>query len=98
MDIAVVGAGVSLSVDEDGICRAARVSIGAVAPTALLVEHSLVGTAIDENALNAIAAAASAAASPISDKRASADYRRKVVGVMARRAAAIALARITDGV
>jgi CO/xanthine dehydrogenase FAD-binding subunit len=98
MDIAVVGAGVSLSVDEDGICRAARVAIGAVAPTALLVEHSLVGAAIDKNALDALAAAASAAASPISDKRATADYRRKVVGVMARRAAAIALARITEGV
>jgi CO/xanthine dehydrogenase FAD-binding subunit len=98
MDIAVVGAGVSLSVDEDGICRAARVAIGAVAPTALLVEHSLVGAAIDKNALDALAAAASAAASPISDKRATADYRRKVVGVMARRAAAIALARITEAV
>jgi CO/xanthine dehydrogenase FAD-binding subunit len=98
MDIAVVGAGVSLSVDEYGICRAARVAIGAVAPTALLVEHSLVGAAIDENELDALAAAASAAASPISDKRATADYRRKVVGVMARRAAAIALVRITEGV
>jgi CO/xanthine dehydrogenase FAD-binding subunit len=98
MDIAVVGAGVSLSLDEDGICRAARVAIGAVAPTALLVEHCLVGAAIDENELDALAAAASAAASPISDKRATADYRRKVVGVMARRAAAIALVRITEGV
>jgi CO/xanthine dehydrogenase FAD-binding subunit len=98
MDIAVVGAGVSLSMDEGGICRAARVSIGAVAPTALLIEHSLVGAVVDESALNALAAAASAASSPISDKRASADYRRKVVGVMARRAAAIALVRITEGV
>jgi CO/xanthine dehydrogenase FAD-binding subunit len=98
MDIAVVGAGVSLTLDEDGICRAARVAIGAVAPTALLVEHELVGAAVDENALEALAALVSAASSPISDKRATADYRRKVVGVMARRAAAIALARITEGV
>ena len=98
MDIAVVGAGVSLSVDEDGICRAARLAIGAVAPTALLVEHGLVGAVVDDNALDALAVAASAASSPISDKRATADYRRKVVGVMARRAAAIALARITEGV
>lgn len=98
MDIAVVGAGVSLTLDEDGICRAARVGIGAVAPTALLVEQSLVGAAVDDAALDALAAAASAASSPISDKRASANYRRKVVGVMARRAATIALARITEEV
>ena len=38
MDIAVAGAGVSITVDESGTCTAARVAIGAVAPTALLVE------------------------------------------------------------
>jgi carbon-monoxide dehydrogenase medium subunit len=93
MDIAVVGAGVALTLDENGICIAARVAIGAVAPLALLVPEAasaLIGSPVDDAALEATAAAASAAANPISDKRGTADYRRKVVGVMARRAAAIA--------
>jgi CO/xanthine dehydrogenase FAD-binding subunit len=93
MDIAVVGAGASVTLDASGTCTAARVAIGAVAPTALLVAEAaaaLVGTRIDDAALQAAGAAASAAARPISDKRGSADYRRTVVGVMTRRAAAIA--------
>lgn len=97
MDIAVAGAGVSITLDEDGVCSAARVSIGAVAPTALLVPEAaaaLVGTRLDEQSLLAAGQAASAAASPISDKRGTADYRRKVVGVLVRRAAAIARSRI----
>ncbi len=97
MDIAVAGAAVALSLDEAGICTAARVAIGAVAPTALLVTaaaDALIGSALDEASLHAAAAAASAACSPITDKRGTADYRRKVVGVLVRRAAAIAKSRI----
>ena len=95
--IAVVGAGVALTLDEDGLCSGARVALGAVAPVTLLVPEAaaaLIGTSLDEDALHAAAAAASAAARPISDKRATADYRRKVVGVMTRRAAATAGERI----
>jgi carbon-monoxide dehydrogenase medium subunit len=93
MDIAVVGAGVALSLDENGRCTAARVAIGAVAPVALLVPEAaaaLVGTQLETDALLAAADASSAAANPISDKRGSADYRRSVVGVMTKRAAVIA--------
>ena len=96
MDIAVVGAGVSLSLDPRGAVSSARVAIGAAAPTALLVEEAaaaIIGTMLEESALAALAEAASAAASPSSDKRGSAQYRRKVVGVMARRAAQIACDR-----
>ncbi len=99
MDIAVAGAAVALTVDERGVCTAARVAIGAVAPTALLVPEAaeaLVGSTLDEGALARAAAAASGAASPITDKRGTADYRRKVVGVLVRRAAAIARARIDE--
>ena len=99
MDIAVVGAGVSLTVDEDGSCIAARVAIAAVAPVALLVPDAaaaLIGTRLDDTALEAAANAASAAASPISDKRGTAEYRRKVVGVMTRRAAGNALERALE--
>lgn len=96
MDIAVVGAAVALALDDRGVCTRARVALGAVAPTPLLVEAAaaaLVGTRVDAAALEALAAAASAACRPIDDKRGTAAYRIKVAGVLAKRAAAIALSR-----
>lgn len=96
MDIAVVGASVGLTLDEAGVCTAARVSLGAVAPRVLLVEAAaaaLVGTSLDEAALEAMAAACSAAASPIDDKRGTVAYRRHMAGVLAKRAAGIAADR-----
>ena len=99
MDIAVVGAGVALSLGDDGRCTRARVAIGAVAPTALLVEEAsaaLVGSRVDDEALARVAAAASAAARPIDDKRGTIAYRTKVVGVLAKRAAAIAAERAQE--
>jgi CO/xanthine dehydrogenase FAD-binding subunit len=99
MDIAVAGAAVSLTLDASGACASARVAIGAVAPTALAVPDAasaLVGTRLDAQALTRCADAASAAARPIDDKRGTAEYRRIVVGVLARRAAAIAAARAKE--
>ncbi|HAH98709.1 MAG TPA: oxidoreductase, partial [Verrucomicrobiales bacterium] len=93
MDIAVAGAGISLSLDENGKCTSARVALGAVAERVLLVEEAasaLTGTTIDAVALGKLASAASAAARPIDDKRGTAEYRTRVVGVLARRAAIIA--------
>jgi carbon-monoxide dehydrogenase medium subunit len=96
MDIAIVGAAVSLTLDTTGTCTAARVALGAVAATPLLVveaANALVGTGVADEALEAAGRAASAAANPIDDKRGSAAYRRKVVGVLTRRAARSALER-----
>jgi carbon-monoxide dehydrogenase medium subunit len=96
MDIAVVGAGVALTLDNAGVCTHARVALGAVAPTPLLVADgakALIGTKVDEKALAALAKAASAACKPIDDKRGTVEYRIKVSGVLARRAANIALER-----
>ena len=96
MDIAVAGAGVSLTMAEDGTCAAARVAIAAVAPTVLLVADAgaaLVGSTLDEAALEAMAAAVRAACSPIDDKRGTIEYRTKVAGVLAKRAAGIARER-----
>ncbi len=93
MDIAVCGAGVALTLDASGTCTAAKVAIGAVAITALPVPDAaaaLVGTKVDDSALAAAAAASSALAKPITDKRGTVEYRRKVVGVLTKRAAAIA--------
>ena len=96
MDIAVVGAGVALTLDEAGVCTHARLGLGAVAPRPLLVEDgakALIGTTVDDDALANLAAAASAACNPIDDKRGTIAYRVKVAGVLARRAALIALER-----
>ena len=98
MDIAVVGAAVSVTLDANGVCRSARVAIGAVAPTALLVPEAakaLVGSSLDAASLKRAAEAASTAARPIGDKRGTAGYRRTVAGVLTRRAAAMAAGRAT---
>lgn len=96
MDIAVVGCAVNLTVDDAGTCTDARVSLGAVAARALVVDDAakaLIGTKVDAAAMDALAAAASAACSPIDDKRGTIEYRTEVAGVLAQRAAEIALER-----
>jgi CO/xanthine dehydrogenase FAD-binding subunit len=96
MDIAVVGAGVNLVLDNAGVITEARVSLGAVAPTTLLVAtagDALVGGKLDDAALDKLDAAARAACNPIDDKRGTVDYRTKIAGVLARRAATIAYNR-----
>ena len=96
MDIAVVGVGIDLTLDDRGTCLAARVALGAVAARALLVDEAaavLVGTPVDDAVLADLAAAASAACRPIDDKRGTKEFRIKVAGVLARRTALIALGR-----
>jgi carbon-monoxide dehydrogenase medium subunit len=96
IDIAVAGAGVSVTLGADGVCTAARVAIGAVAPTARLVPEAgaaLVGSRLDPRALDKAAAAASAAAAPIDDKRGTVEYRRTIAGVLTKRAAVSAADR-----
>lgn len=96
MDIAVCSAGVSLELDKNGTVEAARVAIGAVAPTVLVVKaaaKAIVGSKLDDAALEKLAAACTEAAKPISDKRGTVAFRKDVVGVLARRAALIAYER-----
>ena len=96
MDIAVVGVGVSVTLDTRGVCTEASVVLGAVAPTAILVPEAagaLVGHNCDETALSELEQAARRACKPINDKRGTIEYRTKVAGVMARRAAVIAYER-----
>ncbi len=96
MDIAVVGCGVSLTLDGNGTCVDARVALGAVAPTVIIVPEAaqaLIGTSIDDAAMEALATACSNAATPISDKRGTVAFRKHVAGVLARRATQIAKTR-----
>jgi len=96
MDIAVVGCGVSLTLDGSGTCTDARVGLGAVAARPLLVADAakaLIGTKVDEAALAKLEAAARAACNPIDDKRGTKEFRIDVAGVLAKRTALIALER-----
>jgi carbon-monoxide dehydrogenase medium subunit len=95
MDIAVVGVAISLKL-ERGVVKKARVVLGAVAPTAIIVPaaaKALVGSKLDDAALEKLAAACSAACNPIDDKRGTIEYRTRVAGVLAKRAAKIAFQR-----
>lgn len=96
MDIAVVGVGISLELDAAGICTAARVGLGAVAERALLVPKAadaIIGTSLDDAAMDKLAAAVSAACRPINDRRGTIEFRTDVAGVLARRTAKIAYDR-----
>jgi carbon-monoxide dehydrogenase medium subunit len=96
MDIAVVGCGVNVTLDGGGTCTDARVVLGAVAPTTVIVEDAakaLIGHKLDAATLAALDAAAQKACKPITDKRGTIEYRTKIAGVLARRAAAIAFER-----
>jgi aerobic carbon-monoxide dehydrogenase medium subunit len=95
MDIAVVGCGVNLTM-KDGVCIAARVGLGAVAPTVLNVTdaaNALIDSRLDDAALDKAAAACRAACRPIDDKRGTIVYRTKVAGVLVKRVALIAAQR-----
>ncbi len=96
MDIAVVGCGVSLTMKGDTVTDA-RVGLGAVAPTVLLVDKAakaLIGSKLDDAALDKAAQACSDACKPIDDKRGTVKYRTKIAGVLLKRAALIARDRI----
>ena len=92
VDIALVNAASCISIEKSGIVLKARISIGAVAPVVLLAEkaaNSLLGkhiNDIDEKLIRDISEQTRNISKPISDVRASADYRRNMVAVMTKRA------------
>jgi CO/xanthine dehydrogenase FAD-binding subunit len=95
MEIAVVGATAVATLGADGVTDA-RIAITALAPTIRRVpeaEAALAGSDGGRKAVESAAQAAAAAAEPISDVRASADYRRAMTVVISRRAIEAALAR-----
>jgi len=99
MDIAVCSAGVSLTLGPRNVVKQARVALGAVAPTVVLVPEAaraIVGTCLEDAALMKLAAACEAACSPIDDKRGTVEFRTEVAGVLARRAALIAYDRAKE--
>ena len=96
MDIAVVGCGVNISI-ENGVCTNARVSLGAVAPKPLLINEAtdiMVGSSLDEETLEKVSKICRNSCNPIDDKRGTIDYRTKVAGVLFKRATLLAADRI----
>jgi aerobic carbon-monoxide dehydrogenase medium subunit len=96
MDIAVVGCGVNLTLGND-ICTSVRVSLGAVAPTPLLIKEAsdiMVGTNLNSEVLEKVAKICMESCNPINDKRGTIEYRTKVAGVLFKRATLIAIDRI----
>ena len=97
MDIAVVGAGASVVLSDDGnTIQSARVSIGAVAPTPLFVQEAgdaLAGQPVSEETLTKAADLAKDAARPISDMRGTIPQRKHLSGVLTQRALRIAIDR-----
>ena len=96
MDIAVVGAAANLTFDGEGTCTHARIGLGAVASTALLVEAAgaaLIGTKLDDDALFSMAEAVRQACNPIDDKRGTIAYRKAMAAVLATRVVHIAAER-----
>jgi len=97
MDIAVVGAGASVRLDQvKQKILSARIALGAVAPTPLFVEEAgafLTGKEISQANIQEAAKIAQAAARPISDLRGTADYRKHLSAVLTRRALEKAIGR-----
>ncbi|HDZ10175.1 FAD binding domain-containing protein [Pseudohongiella sp.] len=98
MDIAVAGAAVNLTLDDEGVVVSASVALGAVSPVPLLVPRAadvMLGTRLDNDVMVQLKSVVSASCRPINDKRGTIDYRNHVAGVLAVRAALIAGQRAT---
>ena len=96
MDIAVVGCGVNITF-ENNVCTAARVSLGAVAPTPLLIKEAskiMVGSDLNSEILDKVSKICMDFCDPIDDKRGTIDYRTKVAGVLFKRATLTTIDRI----
>ena len=90
IDLAIVGvAVVGTFATSDGTCEEAKIALGAVAPTPIRArdaERMLRGKVMDEGLIAIAAQTAADESRPISDVRASADYRREMVRVFTQRA------------
>ncbi len=98
LDLAIVGVAVMVRMDPyTSRCVDARIVLGAVAPTAIRVpkaEAVFVGSRMSESTIEEAARIASDESKPLDDVRASAWYRKKMVGVIVKRTTGIAMGQI----
>lgn len=88
-DIAIINAAARVELDDKGRCLSASITMGAVAPAikqAVRASSLLKGQKLTESLILEAAAEASREADPITDVRASAEYRKKMAGVLVKRA------------
>ena len=95
-DRPLLGVGMVLTLDKDGTCTDARISLGASTPVPVRVraaEEALKGQPATEEVFAKAGLAASEEITPLDDFRGSADYRREIIKVIVRRTAMRALER-----
>jgi carbon-monoxide dehydrogenase medium subunit len=88
MAIAIVNLCTRISLDATGVVKTARIVLGSVAATpirSIEVESLLTGSALTDDLIDRAGAMAKREASPITDVRASEEYRRKMVQVFVSR-------------
>ncbi len=96
-DMGIIGAAVSITLKPgDGVCENARITLGSAASVPLRAkkaEELLIGKAIDDALLAEASEVASTEADPPADVHGTAEYRKEMIKVFVRRAAAVALER-----
>ena len=99
MDIAVAGAGVSITLENE-VIKSIHVALASVAPTPILVKkitEELTGTNLTPETLSRAGELAKEAATPITDMRGTIEYRKHLSDVLTKRALADAIKRAQGG-
>jgi carbon-monoxide dehydrogenase medium subunit len=100
MEIAIVSVAVRMTLDEaKETCEEIRIALGAVAPTimrAQKAEERLKGKSVTQTSIEEVARMASEECKPITDMRASAQYRKEMVRVATERAIRQAMSEVKN--
>ncbi|MGP8246216.1 MAG: FAD binding domain-containing protein [Bryobacteraceae bacterium] len=97
VDISLVSVAAGLQLDSRHCVKWARIALGSVAPTVMraeTAERQMIGRTLDDALIAQAAAEVARAVTPVSDLRASADYRREISGVLVARALRECAARV----
>jgi len=89
-DMGMVASAVTITLNDDGTCKDARVVLGSAAPTVIRAKEAekvLIGAKLDDSVFEKAGEAASKDCSPVSDIHASEEYRRHLIKVLTKRMA-----------
>ena len=102
VDIALVNSSSCISINTQGIILDSKIALGAVAPVVILVEDAkdvIIGKSLDEldsKLINKVCEISSSIAKPITDVRASKEYRSDMIGVMTKRSLLNTIAQLKE--